>query len=238
MNTKLKVTLTTLVLILTVLVGAQLTNAFGNIEPQGTAGSQTHYTLNDIYAKLTAGTATSTKTGLIVTPTGEPAVSFKTLTEIYNAIPNTLTLLASTTTVPVGINRTETTLDAIDTDLTAANIKSGVNVFGVVGTMTAGVSYPTEWSTENPVGNEDWATAVAYCNGLTENSHTDWHLPTYIELVNEYLTNGQGSFRSDHYWSSTEDPSDPNVAYDVSMAGGYSYYDDKTFPEFRARCAR
>jgi hypothetical protein len=109
----------------------------GTLTPSGTAGDDTQYSLNDIYTKLTEGTDGTEGTGAMTVPESVSA-SFRTLTEIYNSIPATLSIVASTTTVPVGINRATTTLTAIDADLVAGNIADGVTVFGVVGELTSG----------------------------------------------------------------------------------------------------
>jgi hypothetical protein len=206
-----KTILTILTLILTVTLGVHVADALGTLTVPANPGTATQYTLNDIYTKLTTGVATSTKTGLFTIP-GTVAASFHTLTELYNAIPGTLTLSASTTTVPVGINNSTTTLDAIDTDLTAGNIKSGVNVFGVVGTLASGGGSPSlTWQT-NPSLSLCWDAnqgcsvgsgvldpagdgsillgAVEYCQNLESDGVTAtttpqniWHLPTYHEFA-------------------------------------------------------
>ena len=81
-----KTLLTVLALILTVVIGAQVANAIGSLTPSGTAGDATQYTLNDIYTKLTTNVATSTKSGLFAIP-GSAVATFRTLSEIYAAIP-------------------------------------------------------------------------------------------------------------------------------------------------------
>lgn len=203
-----KTLFTILALILTVTLGAHITKAIGSLTPSGTAGDATQYTLNDIYTKLTANTSTSTKSGMFTTP-GSVVASFRTLTEIYNAIP---------------------TIDA-------TKVATGTSYLGVMGTKQDGVVYPTQWSIEDPTGYVDWATAVVYCDGLTENTHSDWRLPSYIELVNAYLT-GVSGFQGDIYWSSTEYPNNPSIAYYVNMYDGYTSYFDKSDPISFARCTR
>ena len=204
-----KTLLTLLTLILTVVIGAQVANAIGSLSPSGTAGTSTQYTLNDIYTKLTANTSTSTKSGLISTP-GSVTATFRTLTEIYFSIP---------------------TIDA-------TKVAAGTSYMGVMGTKQNGVVYPTEWSADHPSGPVDWATAMSYCDSLTENSHTDWRLPTYIELVNAYLTNNP-IFEWNFYWTSTEASFDTGLAYAVYMyEGGASILDLKTNLNYLSRCTR
>jgi hypothetical protein len=92
------------------------------------------YTLQDIYNKLTTHTD-AVSGGHDFLPISTPQSTFPLLSQIYNAIPSAFSLLASTTTVPVGLNLSTTTLSTIDTDLTASNIKSGTNIFGIVGSV-------------------------------------------------------------------------------------------------------
>jgi len=177
----MKKTLITLcTLALTVLVGSQITNAIGTLTPSGDAGDNTQYTLNDIYAKITAGTSGTIGDDALMTVPGSVSASFRTLTEIYNAIPATLSLVASTTTVPVGINRATTTLTAIDADLVAANIASGQVIFGITGTAEG--TPPLEWSTDKGT-QANFSAAEAMCAALTDGSHTDWRLPEPSELL-------------------------------------------------------
>ena len=157
--------------------GATLSYA-GSLTPSAVP-SATLYTLGDIYSKLTTG-ATTTESNHSLSTSTSPASSFYTLTEIYNAVPATLSLSASTTTVPVGINTATTTLNTIDTDLTATNIKSGATIFGVAGSYTG----PTlTWSADAHTGTDasiftDQTACVAWgatwggssCSGLSDQS--------------------------------------------------------------------
>lgn len=218
MNTKikniLKTTITTLVAIFVV---AGTVQAVGTLTPSGTAGDDTQYTTNNIYDKLTDFTATSTVGSGTMTIPSSVSATFNTLSEIYGL------------------------LEAEEADLVAGNIADGVEIFGVTGTKEDGVVYPTEWSADDPAGYVDWSTAVAYCDGLEEGGNTDWRLPTYIELVNAYLTSNPGNslgFASDYYWSYTEVPDFTDFAYSVAMLGGNSNIDDRTSPISLARCTR
>jgi hypothetical protein len=210
MNTKIKkILLTTTTTLSAILIVTSATYAIGTLTPSGTAGDNTQYSLNDIYTRLTTNATATVGSGSISTP-GSVTASFRTLSEIYTAIP---------------------TIDA-------TKVATGTAYLGVAGTLQQGTIFPTQWSVEDPTGYVTWATAVSYCDNLTENTHTDWRLPSYIELVNEYLTNGQGLFQGDGYWSSTEHPSYPNNVYYVYMNDGYASYVDKSNPNFLARCAR
>lgn len=132
------------------LAGATVSYA-GSLTPSATP-SATFYTLGDIYNKLTTG-ATTTEANHSLSTSTSPASSFYTFTKIYNAVPPPLSLSDSTTTVPVGINTATTTLDTIDTDLTATNIKSGVTIFGVAGSYTGSAPSLT-WSADAHSGTD------------------------------------------------------------------------------------
>jgi hypothetical protein len=172
--------------IVTILIAVFITtataNAIGTLTPQGTAGDQTHYSLNDIYTKITTGNSTSTKSGTIAVPEGTPTASFRTLTEIYEALPEWRTLSDSTTTVQEGYYEA-TDLTTIDSDLIAANIATGTEVFGVEGTLIE--SEELEWSPDGQTGN--YSTAVSYCASLDtsggEKPGETWRLPTTSELI-------------------------------------------------------
>jgi hypothetical protein len=123
---------TTLTILIAIFITTATANAIGTLTPTGTSGDQTHYSLNDIYTKLTTGVSTSTKSGTIAVPEGTPTASFRTLTEVYNAIPEWRTLSDSTTTVQEGYYEA-TDLTTIDSDLTAGNISDGIDIFGVIG---------------------------------------------------------------------------------------------------------
>jgi hypothetical protein len=223
------------------LVGVTTTYAIGSLTPTGTAGDQTQYTLNDIYTKLTTGTATSTASGTISVPETVSA-TFHTLTEIYNAIPPLLSLDESTTTVPVGINISTTTLDAIDSNLVATNIKSGTTIFGVEGSVVEGAP-ELEWSGEQTQSN--WVTASSTCAGLTDGGATagDWRLPTISELLtaisDDWIIDGGAAPRfadNTHYWSGTEIGA--TYAWYAYWFGNVSNFDGGKTGTKSVRCVR
>lgn len=196
-----KTLLTILALILTVTLGAQIAKAIGSLTPSGTAGDATQYTLNDIYTKLTTNTSTSTKSGMFTTP-GSVVATFRTLTEIYNAIP---------------------TIDA-------TKVATGTSYLGVVGTLQ-GLPAPLTWQTDPSlalcwsggqyeinngcsVGNGKLTAegygAVEYCANLVTEGSSDWRLPTRAELVSitddtiyNNATQVPGFAQDSNYWSST-----------------------------------
>ena len=125
----------------------------GSVTPPADPAS-TGYTLDAIYQRLLTN-ATATEASHDLNPSSVPGSTFHTLSEIYNLIPTidpdtvlegttylgidgtiqTRTLSAGSNTVLAGYYNA-TTLSSIDTDLTAANIASGTDLFGVTGTAT------------------------------------------------------------------------------------------------------
>jgi hypothetical protein len=191
-----KTFITTLAILITVLITSTAVQAIGTLTPSGTAGDDTYYTLNDIYAKITADTDATVGSGTMTVPSGTPAASFRTLTEVYEALPDWKTLSAATTTVSAGYYEA-TDLATVDTDLTAGNIKDGTTIFGVEGTVEE--DSDLEWSTAQGVSGH--ASAESTCAALTEGgaSAGDWRSPTIIEL-NTGILETYFSIRSNGFW--------------------------------------
>lgn len=205
-----KTLITILALILIFLVGSQVANALGTLTPAGAPGSATQYTLNDIYTKLTVNSSTSTKSGLFSTP-GSVNVSFRTLAEIYAAIP---------------------TIDA-------TKVATGTTYLGVVGTLQPSVP-PLQWSAEQQLENWSDATSACAAlteGGVTAGT---WRLPTLSELlsgfVDDWILEGDAtgerfSGDSTYYWSGTASGGggiwivywDGNRAYMSETSPGSSY---------------
>jgi hypothetical protein len=149
-----KILYTTLIFVFMVLIGSKSANAIGNLNPSGIAGSDTQYSLNDIYTKITTGATTTEDTGTFSVPDSIFA-TFRTLTEIYEALPDWLEF--SNTTSVFGSGYYEAgDLTEIDTDLIVSNIREGVNLFGVIGTLEEGSDIPiqslSDSSTDVPYG--------------------------------------------------------------------------------------
>jgi len=123
----------------------------------------------------------------------------------------------------------------------ASKIIDGYSAFGadglvIDGTGSAG-SPALEWSADYPTGHVEWANAGVYCTGLGGG----YRLPTYVELVAEYLAtnpDNTAGFQTDLYWSSTEYPGNSGFAYSVYMDDGSADVNDKSFPVVHARCVR
>lgn len=237
-----KTLLTVLALILTVVIGAQVANAIGSLTPSGTAGDATQYTLNDIYTKLTTNVATSTKSGLFAIP-GSAVATFRTLSEIYAAIP---------------------TIDA-------SKVAVGTTYLGVGG--TAVVAPTLIWQTEpsltlchdadpsvsctagngflDPVGDGSVLLgAVEYCQYLDADGTTVqttpqnvWRLPTIVEYqsitdFSNYNPATQVSgFQYSSYWASSLYSSISNFAwYWYANDGGIT--NSNRFNQYYVRCVR
>lgn len=198
-------------LAITIITGAYTAQALGTLTPSGTAGDATQYTLNDIYTKLTTNTSTSTKTGQFSVP-GSVSASFRTLAEIYAAIP---------------------TIDA-------TKVATGTTYLGVAGTAPAAPATLT-WQTDPSLylcwdGNQSGCTegngelngggAIEYCANLTTEGSSDWRLPTIGEYqsITDFTTYNNatqvpGFAQDDYYWSSTEFAGYPSNAW-----FWYTYY--------------
>lgn len=219
-------------IIITILVGVTVAYA-GSLTPPGSVAN-TMYSLTDIF-NLSAGRTTTLGSGTIATTPGSVVATGKTLTEIYDVISTQIGNLANGK-----IAKDITAFGFTGTLYGDTDASKVLTTARYPGTATAGVSYPTLWSAD-ATGYVNWATAVAYCANLTEGSVAPgtWHLPTYIELVNAYLTSVVG-FQVDWnmYWSGTTDLLDSDGAYLVNMNFALALFDAKTAPDYRARCAR
>ena len=142
--------------IIVILITFTITKA-GDLFPSGTSVLPTFYTLGDVYNKLTDNTSSATEGDHNLNSSGTPASTFHTLKEIYEAIPTidadkmlttaeymgitgtiqTRTIASTTAVISAGYYAA-TNLTAIDTDLTAGNILSGVTIFGVSGSAVSG----------------------------------------------------------------------------------------------------
>ncbi len=172
--------------IIVLLASWGLTQA-GALTPSSTP-APTFYTLNDLYNRLSTG-ATTTAGSHSLSTSSVPVASMHTLTEIYNLIPDMLSLSAATTSVPRGIYGT-TTLNGVDTDLAAANIKSGTTIFGITGSYSGGggsSATPLKTNQTNcydPTGN---TTATTSCAGTGQ----DGELQKGVAL--SYTDNSNGT---------------------------------------------
>jgi hypothetical protein len=144
-----------------ILVSVSIVHAIGTLTPIGTAGDDTQYTLNDIYHKLTTGADAVEGQGQFITPGGVPNASFRTLTEIYDVIPEWRTISNLTTLFDAGYYEAGD-LSIIDTDLIENNIRDGITIFGIEGTVVDADDIPAQTispnSTNIPYGVYDATT--------------------------------------------------------------------------------
>jgi hypothetical protein len=91
-----------------------------------------------------------------------------------------------------------------------------------------------------------WANAVAHCPTVTLAGHSDWRLPTLIELVSIVdFAQSKPSINStyflttptNYFWSSSPVASSPSSAWLVDFLSGFSSYDDVSFT-YNVRCVR
>lgn len=129
----------------------------GSLNPSS-APVVTMKTLQNIYLRLTAGTAASDHT---LSPLLDPAGTMYTLDEIYTAIPGQGSDVTGTNgqlviTIPNAIYSGSKTATASDTSLLDTNICSTATIFGVPGAATCGAtqqSYPADQTlTDNTNG--------------------------------------------------------------------------------------
>ena len=152
----------------------------GSLTPPGTP-AKTMYTLGNLYTLITTGTTSATTS--FTTP-GSVTPTFYSLTALVNAFASsTQTLSASTTTVPYGIYQA-TNLATVDTDLSASNIKSGTNIFGINGNYSGATSSPLKTGQTTCY---NFAGTLISCSGTGQDG--DLQKGTAIS----YVDNGDGT---------------------------------------------
>ena len=101
------------------------------------------------------------------------------------------------------------------------------------------------WQQAVAAGTFTWAQAKAYCPTLTLVGHSDWRLPTRIELVSlvdlarsspAINTTYFPSTPSDYFWSSSPLAGSSSLAWYVNFDSGFADYPD--VPAGYVRCVR
>ena len=230
-----------LTLVLTVIIGAQVANAIGSLTPSGTAGDATQYTLNDIYTKLTTNVATSTKSGLFTIP-GSAVATFRTLSEIYAAIPTIDASKVAVGTTYLGVGGTAVVAPTLIWQ-TDPNLQLCHDADPSVG-CTAGNGFL------DPVGDQSVLLgAVEYCQYLDADgttvqttSQNVWRLPTaeefnFITVYSNNPANYVQGFVGYYYWTSSPYYSNWNEALVWDQGNGFMQKNYKT-TSFYVRCVR
>ena len=107
-----------------------------------------------------------------------------------------------------------------------------------------------QWQDDVTVSNKTWTEAIAYCEGLTLGTYSDWRLPNLKELTslvddtqtNPAIDHSATAFQhtaSSHYWSSTTyaNTSYYNAWIVYFNNGHQSHYATKA-NSFYVRCVR
>jgi hypothetical protein len=103
------------------------------------------------------------------------------------------------------------------------------------------------WQQTVPSGTYTWAQAVAYCPTLNLAGHSDWRLPSRIELVSIVdLGVSSGPMINSTYfpstpaywfWSASPVAGSPSSAWSVAFFFGYTHDVDFTLT-YNVRCVR
>jgi hypothetical protein len=113
------------------------------------------------------------------------------------------------------------------------------------GTVTDNVT-GLMWQQVVPATKYAWAKAVSYCPALTLAGHSDWRLPSIIELVSIVdLGQSNPSINStyfpstswDWFWSASPSVGSSSVAWLVDFVHGYTLSDGVSSTEY-IRCVR
>ena len=113
------------------------------------------------------------------------------------------------------------------------------------GTVTDNVT-GLMWQQAVPSTNYTWANAAAYCPTLTLAGHSDWRLPSVIELVSIVdLGQSSPSINGTYFpntpaywfWSSSPVAGSPSLAWDVNFSFGNTDYGDVSVTDV-VRCVR
>ena len=106
------------------------------------SSTESPYTLDDIYNRLTDEVYISSPTHNLYPSAGSDTNTMHSLSEIYDAVPAYQTIDGSTSTVQAGIYATTTLTDIAGSGLIPENIASGTTMFGVTGTYVCNPPTP------------------------------------------------------------------------------------------------
>ena len=92
---------------------------------------------------------------------------------------------------------------------------------------TAYLGFVCAPSTGGQTSDQNWTSAVNWCNNLTLNGYSDWVLPGKSELDTLYSLSGLfGGFAVSFYWSSTE--ANSSNAWSLAFSNGTIVNRNKT----------
>ncbi len=108
------------------------------------------------------------------------------------------------------------------------------------GTTAVYVGYPGWMTTPSDAQDEDWSTAVFYCNNLDYGGYTDWVLPGKSILSFLFDNDTALGCRLSAYWSSSWSASEsyPNHAWAVDFSSDNSCFTRDKSSVFSVRCVR
>ncbi|MFH1259701.1 MAG: DUF1566 domain-containing protein [Elusimicrobiota bacterium] len=209
----------------------------GSLQPSGPPSNDATrmFTLEQIYVKVTSGTAPTKQSGGFRGPTAGPgAGTMHTLTA--HELPDTgQTTVYSTnddgTYMPAANQPSYTMYNYTGGSLVET---SDVNVSSVTVDNRTGLMWATD---AGLVASSSWTVAITNCENLSYAGYTDWRLPNVKELMS--IVNYQNynpsidttKFRntvSNYYWTSTTYAAPTTNAWVVGFSDGFVDYGDKT----------
>jgi hypothetical protein len=228
----------------------------GSLTPSGSdvdngVPTSTSYTLTDIYNRLNTNTTAIAGNHSFTAPVGTPASTLYTLSQIYSKIPtiNPANLLSSTTYLGItgsivprgafGLSASSSSQSVSagyyiggtlvgDADLIASNIKSTVNIFGVVGNYGGGgYTYGSDLAkyvlTSAGAGAGTWNAANLTSNLVA--TGTSWGTSSVGTLLG-HLFNGSAGTNVSDYAFYPLNRFDSFVGASNSVLGFFSGVDD------------
>jgi len=203
-------------------------------DPTVSGGPGAMYTLENIYQRLLNGTTATKRVGPFKEPTLGPAATGHTLDDVYN-------LIGTRAFVP----RTGQTVQYRAED--DGDLKKGVawpsprftdNGDTVTDNLTG-----LMWIQNPDATTRNWNDAVDYCSGLGTAGHSDWRLPNRFEMeslldlskFNPALPAGHpfgAGVQSNWYWTSTTYAVNTDIAFYVSLSGGFVSGNAKTLATY------
>lgn len=153
----------------------------GTFTPSPAEPGVSAYNLSDVYNKISSSTYEYSTH--IFSPTTAPASTFNTLAEIWDAI--SWKTLTNSGTIDPGFYAT-TSLEVVEPNLVAGNIKNGVNIFGVAGNCVS----PISSLLENLIAYYPLDVDVNDYSGLSKNGANHGATPDTGQISGGYYFDG------------------------------------------------